>query len=732
MAYAPPPPPPPPPRFGYRQQSISDNTTSLDSKRQPQPAYFEPDSAVLDPAILDADIMQSPNNNTNFRKDSFANSNGVLSPPVESQPWNHQYGTGLPLDPTAVGAANPYAHGENHGLVRPSSSLPPGPYAQQQQQQQQQHHHHHHHHSGQQQSWTFDHPSGHCTPSTDAQFMPPPPQQFEAPPFDHRRADSAHGNFSHGPPVAQFVGSHAENGFIPAPQVQTPMSPHSHQDYMALAHQEMLDRPMPKRMRPNSPSQTFIGLDRRDGIRKKNGRIDIPQERNIHTIDQLIERTTDEDALRELKQQKRLLRNREAALASRQRKKKHTEDLEIKEKGFATQINMLEKDLANLTIERNQIDHDYQLLYHKHQEAQRTIEVMHDEKRDLVMKHTEETSSLRKKIQVLSDQLDAGPAPAMSAAPSSTGFTDFNAEMEALNMGPHDWDNFIFVNDLQNDSPHDFSFDPHSEPIKQSPALEKKTSSATVVPICTSKKTDNATDQPIASGLLFMLLLCGAWMASKPISSVPADLPQMPPDVRAAAPAVLNNLLSEAGASSANQRQHHQQQHPSRSAGFADQEPTLSHPLPTHSRANTNRMDHMHSRLTAQTRQQKIDDAFSLTPAQYASLTDTSYPQQQHYDTGSGVEPAASSRPQRRSLAEAIMAENQHGSGAGSEQQHKSKAEVYTRSLLWDQIPEHVVKQFRELVRDREQLEARQQQQQQPQRHVQGHVPGFSGYKIES
>ena len=37
-------------------------------------------------------------------------------------------------------------------------------------------------------------------------------------------------------------------------------------------------------MRPNSPPRTMVDLQRRDGIRKKNGRIDIPQERNIHTI----------------------------------------------------------------------------------------------------------------------------------------------------------------------------------------------------------------------------------------------------------------------------------------------------------------------------------------------------------------------------------------------------------------------------------------------------------------
>lgn len=143
--------------------------------------------------------------------------------------------------------------------------------------------------------------------------MPPPPPQFEA--GQYHRSDSAHGSFSQAPPgSAPFHIQTSEAGFIPAPQVQTPMSPHSHQDWMGMAQQEMEGRPSHKRMRPGSPSRSMMELQqRREGIRKKNGRIDIPQERNIQNIDLLIEKETDDEVLKELKQQKRLLRNREAA-----------------------------------------------------------------------------------------------------------------------------------------------------------------------------------------------------------------------------------------------------------------------------------------------------------------------------------------------------------------------------------------------------------------------------------
>lgn len=259
-------------------------------------------------------------------------------------------------------------------------------------------------------------------------------------------------------------------------------------------------------------------------------------------------------------------------------------------------------------------------------------------------------------------------------------------------MGTHDWDNFIFVNDLHNDSNDDFTFDSKADPVRQPPTLEKKSSSSTVVPSPQRRPADSTVDQPIASGLLFFLLLCGAFVASKPASSQPADLPQVPDDVRAAAPEVLNSLLSESGASSS--------QHGSRAASRAALEPGPSGL--SHATRSRSRLDHMHQRLTSPTKQQEIDSAFSLTTAQYASITNMDY---SAYDErrGSSYHQDAPPRP-KRNLAE-ILANMQ------DEHARSSKAEVYTRSLLWDQIPSDVVRQFKEMVRDHNELEARQQRQ---------------------
>lgn len=72
---------------------------------------------------------------------------------------------------------------------------------------------------------------------------------------------------------------------------------------------EQRDFPGSPRFRAMSP-QTVL---RSDGIRKKNARFEIPRERNLANIDALIMQSTDDQEKKELKQQKRLLRNRQAA-----------------------------------------------------------------------------------------------------------------------------------------------------------------------------------------------------------------------------------------------------------------------------------------------------------------------------------------------------------------------------------------------------------------------------------
>lgn len=89
-------------------------------------------------------------------------------------------------------------------------------------------------------------------------------------------------------------------------------SPTDTKDWMSLAEEEK------KHIRNESPPRSFSPFHKRDGngIRKKTARFDIPPDRSLLNIDQLIASAENEEEVKELKQQKRLLRNRQAAYDS--------------------------------------------------------------------------------------------------------------------------------------------------------------------------------------------------------------------------------------------------------------------------------------------------------------------------------------------------------------------------------------------------------------------------------
>ena len=93
------------------------------------------------------------------------------------------------------------------------------------------------------------------------------------------------------------------------------ISPQSGPDWLSGSSPEQAEfQNIPANPPLESPNYHHApSLVRRDGIRKKNARFEIPAERTLRTIDHLINQTNDEAELKELKQQKRLLRNRQAA-----------------------------------------------------------------------------------------------------------------------------------------------------------------------------------------------------------------------------------------------------------------------------------------------------------------------------------------------------------------------------------------------------------------------------------
>ena len=165
----------------------------------------------------------------------------------------------------------------------------------------------------------------------------------------------------------------------------------------------------------------------------------------------------------------------------------------------------------------------------------------------------------------------------------------------------------------------------------------------------------------------------------------------MPAEVQAAAPTVLKDLLAGAGSMTQRAPARHNQQH--------DFEPQPSN-MPYVSPRAANRMEHMHRAITSPTRQQEYDQAYSLTTAQYASITHMNY---NVYGEEAGPNHNIHMQPSAPSSIATALAKMQR------EVQQSGKPEVYSRSLLWDQLSSDVVRQFREIVRDHDELDDRQQ-----------------------
>ncbi|KAL6704718.1 hypothetical protein ACN47E_007639 [Coniothyrium glycines] len=614
----------------------SSTLSAMDRK----PSHFSfDDNATLDSNILDTPVLMSPTNSNQ----------GIFSP--DQSIWE-DFSTAHFVDRTASSSVvntngnNPFFTEQSNN---PFARLPPNQAA-----------------TYGQQTWPVTDTSGSRTPTASKPLNPFGPGDFGAAPFVDQQQMPYHAL-----PVHNNVRPSA---VFPQSAPEQPMSPHTHSEWMTFNQQEMDSRPGPKRMRPNTPPRSFS--PRRDGgIRKKNARFDIPAERNLFNIDNLIQSCTNEDDLKELKQQKRLLRNRQAALDSRQRKKKHTEELEEEKKQWIEKMCGMQDEFAQMRI-------DYDALLAEKENWHREAENMHHminqlqfDKEELVRTHTLETGELRKKVSVLTERLETATSNGMAVAPS-TAYNDFTSGIDNLDIGSNDWDNYIFVND-------DFASDEQTPP--------QQTHELALV----SRSKDE--DKPVASGLLLMLLLCGAFVASKSGTAAP-PIPRMPDEVRAASASVLDSIFKDAGVSTTLSEQGIIANHVT---GLEPTPSAMAWPKATLSGSefagiSGSHLGQLHSQLTGATKDQEHEQLFSVTPAQYNSMTSLDFTRQRYSiasdDLSDPMSPG-SVPSHRRNLAETLAAMRESNKG-------DSAAEIYTRSLLWEKVSPDVVLQFKRIVEE--------------------------------
>lgn len=240
---------------------------------------------AFEEAILDT---QSPQlaSRMKLQRSSLENAGSTYTPTNGSWAGFHFSRNDSELDPTSVNAAFAQQHGQQHFGNSPVS--PNRVFAQQA-------------------PWSASEDSGSCTPTP---VLEQPIEYTTDGPHVFGQAQS------HSAQVPDYENLHLSTMQSFQPSVPFPASPQSSKGgWISAASSDSLDyRPMPAHADSQTPPfGANVHLVRRDGIRKKNARFEIPAERNLRTIDQLINQTNDEQEIKELKQQKRLLRNRQAA-----------------------------------------------------------------------------------------------------------------------------------------------------------------------------------------------------------------------------------------------------------------------------------------------------------------------------------------------------------------------------------------------------------------------------------
>lgn len=191
-------------------------------------------------------------------------------------------------------------------------------------------------------------------------------------------------------------------------------------------------------------------------------------------------------------------------------------------------ISELEDALGELKLREESWTHEREQMILFHRQQQQCIDELMAEKEELVRRHTIETAELRKKNAYLADHAQKIDSIAMSAVPSSTGYSAEYSDFENLTMESSPWDNFSLVTDFNLEPKHEAE---HS----------------LVVAARNGSNTEKEGATTAASGLLLMLLLCGAWVVSNNTSTSSGPISRMPEDVRMASTAVLDTLYNDTG-----------------------------------------------------------------------------------------------------------------------------------------------------------------------------------------
>lgn len=332
------------------------------------------------------------------------------------------------------------------------------------------------------------------------------------------------------------------------------------------------------------------------------------------------------------------------------------------------------------------------------------------EKDELIRVHTLETAELRKKNNILRETMDKmeQQLKSMSNTHLSHAFGTTNgyvhSEYDNMHMETGQWDEMSLVNNISLEAEGlNAPVDGGNLTINTNTNTNGHEGVTALIPAKNDKVekifNNQNSDYPFSWNAFYMCLLFGAFIASNSSSlSSPAALPQLSDEYRAESANVLKAVLASAPGDATSAAIQHS--HSSTSFGRHQFGSTMAGAEMAHmsgsasvaaaaAASSSSTLDNLHNTLALPTKQQENDQVFALNVDQYNALT-TFHDTDGHNPMDMGDKPA---QPQPSNLQQALAAMRGHGNDGRTSQ-------VYSRSLMWDRVPEKVVRDFQRMVRE--------------------------------
>lgn len=365
-------------------------------------------------------------------------------------------------------------------------------------------------------------------------------------------------------------------------------------------------------------------------------------------------------------------------------------------------------------------------LLDRQQQLSHYIDQLHSEKSEMIRCHTLETGELRKKNAILREHAEKMELSTTTTTNShsngnrpsaASAFHNEFADYENITIDPSPWDeDYSMVNEFSLETePHSIARSPTPTPNHSNANNNtNNTSSMLLIPKKSDKQNEknNQGDFPFSWNAFYMCLLFGAFVASNSSSSSaggaggnggPVSAPAIPPlsdEYRAESANVLKAVLASASEPS-------QSLTGVENGGATTATATATAGLPTTisgaemaqmTSGSTSRLDTLHHDLVAPTKEQEEEEAFALSAEQYRALTTLDD------DDGAGADakpPAPSNLQQAYAAMRNTNLHSRSSSSIFPPGNHNQPADnIYSRSLLWDRVPDKVVRDFRRMVKE--------------------------------